>query len=199
MASPVVEKIINSCVRLGGFELGNFKLEDGDPTLLNVSEFNLDVHVAMQPAAIAYYGSLKKQAMRRLATVEREHDRWQKKKYAEAKASLGVGTGKTTVADIKSRLIIDNEVEIKQWEDRLDKAQLEFDTLDVWFEAWRQKGFSIREYAGIEEAERFNTSSSINGKNSREQVTDSQPEVGIRRIRRIIQERKLAEGADRKG
>jgi len=198
MASPVVEKIIHSCEMLGGFELGGIKLEDAEPALLNVSEFDLDTHVAMQPAAIAYYGSLKRQALRRLTSQQRQYERWEKKRYADAKASLGAGTGKSTLADIDARYVIDNDAGIEKWETDIEKAQLEFDTLDVWFEAWRQKGFSIREYAGIEEAERFNSNPSISGKKSQEQKSSPQPEVGIQRIRRIIHERKLAEG-ERKG
>jgi len=193
MANTVVEKIILSCEKLGELELGGIRLENGDPELLNVSEHDFDIHVAIQPAAIAYYGSLKKQALRRLTALQHQYERWEKKKYAEAKASLGAGTGKLTLADIDARFVIDNEAEILKWEDQIDKLQLEFDTLDVWFDAWRQKSFSIREYAGIEEAERFNTNPSISGKDFPEQKV-SQSEVGIQRIRRIIQERKLAEG-----
>lgn len=161
--ASVVEAIAKTCEDLGQVELGGIKLESASPALLDVSQLGLDVHVAVQPSAIAYYGALKKEAGRRLAALRRSFDRWTKKKYAEAKASLGAGTGKSTVNDIEARFIVDNEAEIEKWEEQLDRAQFEADTLDSWFEAWRQKSFSIREHAGIEEAERYNVSSSLSG------------------------------------
>jgi len=194
MASPVTEKIMQSCVILGSVDLGGVKLEDGNPSLLNVAEFNLDMHVAIQPQAIAYFGALKKDASRRLSALRRSFERWEKKKYAEAKASLGVGTGKTTVADIEARYITDNEAEIQKWDDQIDKAQLEFDTLDVWFEAWRQKAFSIREFAGIEETERYNSSSSLSSSEAPQKK--NLPETGIDRVRRILKKHR-AEGASK--
>jgi len=197
MASPVVEKIMQACTKMGSIDLAGIKLEDGNPALLNVAEFDLDLHVAIQPAAIAYFGALKKDASRRLSALRRSFERWEKKKYAEAKASLGAGTGKTTVADIEARYITDNEAEIQKWDDQLDKAQLEFDTLDSWFEAWRQKSFSIREFAGIEEAERFNSSPSMGGETTAAKKGNL-PESGIDRVRRILKKHH-AEGATSKG
>jgi hypothetical protein len=173
--TTVTANIAKTCERLGEVELGGVKLESAEPVLLDVSQLDFNIHVAIQPAAIAYYGSLKKEALRRLSALRRSMDRWEKKKYAEAKASLGHGTGKTTVADIEARYIVDNEAEIQKWETQLDKAQFEYDTLDVWFEAWRQKSFSIRDQAGIEETERFNSSSSIG-------VSDGEPRPDRARI-----------------
>jgi hypothetical protein len=99
MSNAVTQKIAQTCERLGELNLGGIKLETADATLLDVSQLDLDTHVAIQPAAIAYYGSLKKEACRRLNALRRGFDRWEKRKYAEAKASLGKGIGKTTVAE----------------------------------------------------------------------------------------------------
>ena len=158
----VIENIRGTMDDLGQVELSGVKLESCDGNLLDVGEYDLDRHVAVQPAAIAYFGSLKKEASRRLGAIKRAYDRWQKRKYAEAKAAALSGTQtKPTVADIEARYIVDNEKEIEKWEDQVEKAQMEYDTLDSWYEAWRQKSFSIREYVEVDEDERFNTSSSI--------------------------------------
>jgi len=179
----VMDCIADACDSMGEVDLSGIKLETADPRLLDVSQMDLDRHVAMQPSAIAYYGSLLKDAGRRLATLKRQFERWEKKKYAEAKVSLasGTGSGKFTVADIEARFIVDNEAEIEKWENQIAKLQFEYDTLNIWFEAWRQKGFTIRDYANITEDERWNYNPSL----TTEQKS-SDRESGIDRVRRII-------------
>jgi len=186
----VVEAIADSCQSMGEVDLANISLESADHRLLDVSHMDLDRHVAMQPSAMAYYGSLLKDAARRLAAYKRSYERWEKKKYAEAKASLASGTGKSTVADVEARFIVDNEAEIEKRDKQLDKLQFEYDTLNVWFEAWRQKSFSIREYAHITEDERWSANSSL-----KDGEKKGSQEDGIRKVRRIIKNRQGAESA----
>jgi len=160
----VIQNIVTTCEGLGDVELSGTKLESAQRDLLNISWGDLDQHVAMQPAAMAYFGALKKEAKRSLDAIKRAHDRWEKKKYAEARVAVESGTKAVSsikVEDVKARFIIDNEDEIEKWDERLDKAQLEYDTLDVWMEAWKQKSFSMREYVSIDEDERFSGSSSM--------------------------------------
>jgi len=180
----VVENVADACQSMGEVDLSGIRLETADPRLLDVTHMDLDRHVAMQPAAMAYYGSLLKDAARRLAAMKRQFERWEKKKYAEAKASLAAGTGKNTVADIEARYIVDNERDIEKWEKQIAKLQYEYDTMSVWFEAWRQKSFSIREYANITEDERWNSSASLKGGEK-----SSGREGGLDRVRRIIRKR----------
>ena len=146
---------------MGQVELSGIKLESADARLLDPGSLDLDRHVAMQPSAIAYYGAMKKEAGRRLASEKRLFDRWQKNHWAMAKESLN--TPKPTLADIEAKYIADNEEALKEWDARLDKVQEEADTLESWYDAWRQKSFSLRESVSIDEDERFNSSSSAGG------------------------------------
>lgn len=182
----VIDCIADACDSMGDVDLAGIKLETADPRLLDVSHMDLDRHVAMQPAAMAYYGSLLKDSARRLAALKRAYDRWEKKKYAEAKVSACSGTNsKPTVEDIKARFIVDNEPEIEKWEKQIDRLQYEYDTMNVWFESWRQKSFSIGQYAGITDDERWNTSASLKGS---EKSPDKRE--GIRRVKDIIRKRR---------
>ena len=185
----VIDNIADACDSMGDVDLSGIKLETADPRLLDVSMMDLDRHVAMQPAAMAYYGALLKTAARRLAAMKRQYERWEKKKYAEAKVSLASGTGgKNTVADIEARFIVDNETDIEKWEKQIEKLQYEYDTLNVWFESWRQKSFSIREYANITEDERWNTSASLKGDGDK----SSDRRDGLSRVKSIIRNRQGA-------
>jgi hypothetical protein len=189
MATDVVKNIVAACSKLGDVQLGQFKLETADAALLDVTKFTIDQHVAMQPAAIAYFGTLKKEAARKLAVLERQHDRWTKKQYALSKAAVESGTTNKSfikVEDIKARFVVDNEAEIEKREAQIDRAQMEYDTLDSWYEAWKQKSFSIRETVAIEEDERYNSSSSMSGAGK-----DGQPPAApsIDKVRELIRKR----------
>lgn len=162
----LVENVKATIDGMGQVELSGIKLESADVRLLDVGSLDLDRHVAMQPSAIAYYGSMKKEASRRLAMLKRGYDRWKQKQWALAKAAVLSGTTaqwKPTLADIESRFIADNERQIEEWDAKVDKAQEESDTLESWYDAWRQKSFSLREHVSIDEDERWNAGSSMGG------------------------------------
>jgi hypothetical protein len=189
MATDVVRNIVTACSKLGDVQLGQFKLETAEAALLDVTKFTIDQHVAMQPAAIAYFGTLKKEAARKLAVLERQHDRWMKKQYSISKAAVESGTSNKSqikVEDVKARFVVDNEVEIEKREAQIDRAQMEYDTLDSWYEAWKQKSFSIRETVAIEEDERYNSSSSMSAPGG-----DGKPAVAasIDKVRELIRKR----------
>ena len=154
-------RVADTMRSLGTVELSGIKLEEAKPELLNIQSLNLDVHVAMHPAALAYYGQLRKDAMRIVSELKNKRERWGKAKYAEAKAACLRDMPKATVADIEARVITDNIDELNEMDAAESKAQQIFDTLDVWYEAWKQKGYSLREHISMELAERANTSTSF--------------------------------------
>jgi hypothetical protein len=158
------EKVKGAINSMGQIELSGIRLEDASPRLLDIGDLDLDRHVAMQPSAVAYYGAMKKEADRTLAFLKRGFNRWEKKKWAMAKAAVLSGTTagwKPTIADIESRFIADNEPELEEWDKKLDTAQEQSDTLDAWYEAWRQKSFALHDHASVAEDSRWNSSSSI--------------------------------------
>lgn len=178
----VVENISDSCDQLGEVDLGGIKLESASPMLLNPSVGDIDEHVSMQPGAIAYYGALLKEAKRAVASYKRSYERWERKKYAESKVAANASsTNKCTVDDIKARFIVDNEDEIEKWESTLDRLTAEADTLDVWYEAWRQKSFAIAQHVNVTEDERWNSSSSISTSSGREPNLESSGEKELSR------------------
>jgi len=184
--SSVVDRVAKACDDLGQVELAGIKLESADIRLLDLLDMTLDEHVAMQASAIAYYGSLVKEASRRLAAFKRHYDRWEKKQYALAKAVVVSGTKAVSsikVEDVKAQFIIDNEPEIEKKEKQLEQLELESDTLSVWYEAWKQKGFAIREMVGITEDERWNSPTS-----ARKESAGDSPQGSARfdRVREII-------------
>lgn len=194
MSTNVIQNIAATCDGLGDITLSGIKLEEAQRDLLDVSKGSLDQHVAMQPAAMAYYLSLKKLSKRGLDHILSAYDRWEKKQYALARAAVESGASSKSaikVEDVKARFVVDNEPEIEKWESRIEKAQGEYDTLDSWCEAWKQKSFSLREYISIEEDEKYGGSGSVLGSDEKggrtervqsEEVTQSR----IDRVRQVI-------------
>ena len=204
--SEVVVSIMETCAQMGDIELSGIKLESAHRDLLDVSTGSLDRHVSMQPAAMAYFGSLKKEAKRRLDSIQRQYERWERRKYAEAKSAVESGTAAKSsikVEDVKARFVIDNGPEIEKWDARIEQAQAEYDTLDVWMEAWKQKSFSLREFVSIEEDERYSGSSSIMEKEGgehrkrRDDTPGEHREVGIGKVREILRKRREQSGAQK--
>jgi len=184
----VVENVAQACEELGQVELEGIRLESADIRLLDVSQMTLDQHVAMQPSAIAYFGALLKDAQRRLGAHERVTKRRDKKRYAQAKESVMSGAAKgnkPTVADIEARAVLDNEAEIDKEEKELQQLQWEVDTLDSWYEAWKQKSFSIRENVSMTDDERWSSSSSASKPEETEEKVEKR-QVSIDRVRSII-------------
>lgn len=160
----LVQNIKKSIGDIGQIELSGIKLESAEAKLLDVGSLDLDRHVAMQPAAIAYYGSMLKEAERNLAMLKRSKDRWEKKQWALAKAAVLSGTTaqwKPTLADIEARFITDNEMELEAKEKVIDRAQDDADTLSSWYEAWRQKSFALQQHVKIDSDETWNSSGSM--------------------------------------
>jgi len=195
MKQDVVSKIKETVEEIGEIELSGIKLEEPNNKMLDVTDMDFDRHVAIQPAAVAYYGALLKEAARNLASMKRAFERWERKMYAQAKAGLA-GDKKATVEDIKAEFIMRNEAELAQWDSRLDRLQEEYDTMASWFEAWKNKSFSIREYANIVEDERWNTNPSMSGSSTDEWQREKIPaETRIQHLRDIMRKRREAQGA----
>ena len=164
MSDDVAKKVMHSCDELGDFSLVGVKLEDADPKLLDIRLADLNDHVAIQPAAIAYYGMLKKIAARALERLRTEFDLWQKLKYAESQSALsGASTKAPTKPQVESHYVSTFHSEIKEWHDKIGEAQAQADALDAWYEAWRQKSFAMHDRASMANDE-YMTSDSIDEK-----------------------------------
>ena len=141
------------------------QFETADSRLLDVREGDFDEHVSMQPAAIAYFGNMKKTAMRNLENMKRAYERWQKKVYSQAKQALeSAGNKKPTIADIDAFVLMNNEATVEKYEKDIETLQEQSDTMDVWYESWRQKSYSLREHGELV-ADEKRTTGSIMGNN----------------------------------
>lgn len=194
----LADLVLGTLDSLGDVDMGGVKLNNPTKELLDLGEMTMDIHVAMHPAAVAYYGALKKEAARSLASLKRSYDRWHNKMWTEAKVGACGGTAqyKPTMNDIEARLIVDHEKELEDWDTKLDNAQKHFDTLDSWFEAWRQKSFAMKDHVSIDDEERFTAGggSIVSNHQSGHPIEDDFGKSKVQRVREIIRKKRETSG-----
>lgn len=157
MYEKIFANISTSIDKLGSFKLMEASLEDVDPRFLDIREDNLSDHVSMQPAAIAYFSSIKKYAQRQLEEMKEDFEHFIKVKKSETKAKMLSDGKKATVDDISNQVEIDFEEAIKDWNKKIREAQENFDNADSMFEAWKSKGFSLKVFADLAQQEFMTT------------------------------------------
>jgi len=186
--TTVIQNIQETCDGLGMVDLAGIKLETANKDLLDVTKFTIDQHVAMQPAAIAYFGSMKSMAQRILEGLKFDFELWEVRKKFEARIVMEKTNGGPKgirMGDIEAQYVVDNEPEIRSRREVISVAQKQSDDLTAFYEAFKQKSFSIREYAGIEEDERFNNNTSMENPQNRKESEK------VNKIREMMRARQL--------
>jgi hypothetical protein len=161
--NQLCKNIETCCDALGKVKLLDIPLEECNPRLLDVREEDIDEHVSLQPAAIAYFGACRRQALRILSELEQDFEDWMKVQYSNTKAAMSASaTKKPTVEDIRAQIIVDKQSDIDDWKKKIRAAQAESDLLDSYYEAWKQKGFSMKVHADLA-MEELNSKPHIDG------------------------------------
>jgi hypothetical protein len=153
--NKIADDIASACEMCGEFSIGGIRFDAPSARLLDSSDANLSEHVAMQPAAIAFYGTKLKEATRVLAAITREKSLNEKKWHAKAKVLCMQSNAKPTISDIEAYIAINFELDQLKMNEKLDRAQATVDQLTVWYDAWKQKGYGLKGYVAVTEDERY--------------------------------------------
>jgi hypothetical protein len=157
--SKIVKNISESCEKMGGFGINGIGLETCSPSLLDIRDECFDEHVAVQPIAIAFYGNLRKIAIRELGEAKDNRERWFKSRFITTKRKAK-SEGKATIKDIESMVYEDYEQEANDLDKIVADKQEMVDTLEVWYDAWKAKSYAMAETGKMLQDE-FRTPSSI--------------------------------------
>lgn len=152
------DKMMAAMDRIKEVDVAGIKLEEFDERLLYVDQLDINVQLAIQPSAYAYYNSLLNDAEAELKSVKEEYDRWFKCKMSEASAQL-MGSNpdayKPTESDKKARVYInckqeslasEGKNEIDTWEDRIRELEKYRNLLKFWCDALTTKNFILPHY-----------------------------------------------------
>jgi len=154
MSREIANKISSSCEGLGKKQINGNNLDVVDSDFLDARCGSLHEHIAMQPSLIAYFGMKKKEAERNLRTAKERYDMFLKEAYAGVKSQSRNDTKKLTVDEIKSNICIIYKNEHNTHIRNIEEAQEVFDTFDVYYDAIKQKGYTIKEMIAIDIDER---------------------------------------------
>jgi hypothetical protein len=157
----LADNIENSMDVMAQSDKFGIRLEDCDPSMLDVKEYDIELHLRMQPSGVAYFGSMKKAADRDCSRLKRNYELWQIEKKSVAKGALKMSGEKSTISDVESHYVITYKNDIVGWEDKIDSSQERRDNINAWYEAWLQKSHAIREYIKIREEDLYNVSDSV--------------------------------------
>ena len=141
-------KLGDAFERAGKIKLKHFDFDEFDMDMLVLDAENIEEHISKQSAAVAYYGALYKQAVRNYEDVKKAWEYREKVMYAES-SDAGKYNKKPTRNDIEAQVVIDHEVEIEEWQDRMRKLKAQRDNLEVFWEGWKQKSFAINNFVDI--------------------------------------------------
>lgn len=131
-------------IKLGGIDFENVNME-----MLIVTDENLEEHLVKQPAAIAYFGSLLKEAEILYDDAKKKNElRW-KEMYSECANELSIEKKKATINDIEALVYGKYKKELEELNTNLIERRREKDNMEVFYDAWKQKGFILSSYVQI--------------------------------------------------
>ncbi len=123
-----------------GIEFDAFRFDEPDYNALIVTEENFLEMLRVQPAGVAYYGTLAKKCESEYDELEK---RW-KARYAElyekTSSWLRYQCEKDTQKNVESAMSTKHGAEIEEWREKLKELRAKRDGTAMYFEGWKAKG-----------------------------------------------------------
>jgi len=167
--------------RAGKIKLKELDFENFDIEMLVLDSANIEEHISKQSAAVAYYGSLFKQAVRNYEDTKKSWEYREKVMYAES-SDITKYDKKPTRNDIEAQVVIDHQVEIEEWQDKIKNLKAQRDNLEVFWEGWKQKSFAINNFVDVYLSEK-KTKDDVMERDSDEKPDERKVQRAIERMR----------------
>lgn len=151
----LVQKIKDACESCGELEIDGTKLSEISPKLLHFNEGNLAEHIAVHPAGVAYYGEILKDIKRKIKNLENEKNTHESIKMSEIKRKSDQKISMKAVENEYYRIF---QADRERMQKELDELQEQYDTFEIWYEAWVQKGYSFKPYGALIDDDRMSNS-----------------------------------------
>jgi len=142
MKIPNVERVMEGA---SGLSLADVKFDEPDVKMITPDSETLETHITMQPAAIAYYGTLAKQTQRDLDDAKKKWKyRWMELYGTVSRAlCLADPKRKSTVTEIEAETYSRHRAEVDKEEQNLAMLAKQADDLQAFFEGWQAKSFAL--------------------------------------------------------
>ncbi len=127
----------------GDIAFDRFTFEEPNYDMLQFDEESYLEHLKVQAAGLAYYGTLAKTAERECDDLEKRYKMWYNSVYSDCSDIIARAGKKNGVKDIDALVQCKYEDKIKEWDEALKNARLQKDNSQMWYEAWKAKGFAL--------------------------------------------------------
>lgn len=137
-----MDKFEEAFNKAGEFEFDRFKFDEPDYEMLIFDEESYLEHLRVQSAGIAYYGSISKAADRKYDELEKRYKFRYNEMFSECSDTMNK-LGKKAVKDIEALIQSKYEDELNKWDKALEEAKIYKDNANIFYEAWKNKSFSL--------------------------------------------------------
>ena len=129
--------------------IGAWNFEDPDMSILTVTEENFEEHLVKQPAAIAYFGFLMKEAAREYEQLNKAFEYRYSEMYGDCANVLSKGKDKMTIKSVEAMILSKYQTELEDWNKRLAVKREKKDNFEIFYESWKQKGYTLNNFKDL--------------------------------------------------
>jgi len=160
-AIDIVDGAIHAMLNMGEFGIDADSFAQLDPKIMVFDETNIDEHVRMQAAGLAYYAQVKTEVDDILVRLEKKYARWRKVEHRKANNTVmqRMGNKKPNIIDVEAEMLSTKGDEIKAWEDKIQKWKKRSEAMENLLNAWKQKSFAMNKFVDMQTEEYFQTDS----------------------------------------
>lgn len=125
------------------FTFDKFRFDEPNYEMLMFDEESYLEHLKVQSAGLAYYGTLAKTASRALEDAEKRYKIRYNELFSECSDILSRTGKKNGIKDVEALIQCKYENELNQWDERLKILKEQKDASEIFYEAWKAKGFTL--------------------------------------------------------
>jgi hypothetical protein len=141
-----LENIIKKAEKI---KMAEFDFENPCIEMLEVNENNYLESVSKQPTAIAYFGSLYKNAQRELEDMELYYKNRYNEMYGECSDIISKQKIKSTQRDVDALIRTKYTNELEDIEKRIKILKKNKDLYEMFYEGWKAKSFALASFTSL--------------------------------------------------
>ena len=128
----------------------NFDEVNFQNLMVNTQDGSFLQHLQKQPAGVAYYGMLHKQAKQELKRLQKQRDSYLKNKASLSMLTLQKATtGKVTKYEAEDMALMSYKEVFDKYNQQIEELTEQTDILQEYYLAWKQKGFTLNNIVNL--------------------------------------------------
>lgn len=129
--------------------MGEWDFENPSIEMLEVNENNYLESLSKQPAALAYFGTLYKEAQRELEDIELYYKNRYNEMYGECSDIISKQKIKSTQRDVDALVRTKYTSELEELEKQIRVKKKNKDVYEMFYEGWKAKSFALGSFTNL--------------------------------------------------